>query len=120
MRYRNLFRISLAAFLFAGAVHAQIPRGNAMPADAAPNAKRLIVTYQDGPTSPAAQAANAKVGSIFVRPMGAGKAAVVTLPPDADLDQAMTVLKSQPGVIHVEIDANRRVDPVRGPKLDGN
>lgn len=123
MRIRTFIVVPLAAFFISGAclpdtVHAQAFHGNAMPADAAPNAKRLIVTYKDGPKSAAAQAANAKVGTIFVRPMGSGDAAVVTLPPDADIDQAVAAFKAQPGVTHVEIDARKTVDPLRGPKLD--
>ena len=123
MRIRTFIVVPLAAFFMLGiclpsAAHAQVYRGNAMPADAAPNAKQLIVTYKDGPKSAAAQAANAKVGTIFVRPMGSGDAAVVTLPPDADIDQAIAAFKAQPGVTDVEINARKTVDPFRGPKLD--
>ena len=112
MRIRTFIVVPLAAFLICGAnmpnaAHAQAYRGNAMPADAAPNAKQLIVTYKDGPKSAAAQAANAKVGTIFVRPMGSGDAAVVTLSPDADIDQAIAAFKAQPGVTHVEINARK-------------
>jgi len=117
MRIRTFIVVPLAAFLVCAA-HAQVYRGNAMPADAAPNTKQLIVTYKDGPKSAAAQAANAKVGTIFVRPMGSGDAAVVTLPPDADIDQAIAAFKAQPGVTHVEVNARKTVDPLRGPKLD--
>jgi hypothetical protein len=123
MRIRTSLIVPLAAFFMLGvclpaAVQAQVYRGNAMPADAAPDAKQLIVTYQDGPTSATAQAANAKVGTIFVRPMGAGNAAVITLPSNADIDQAIATFKAQPGVTHVEINARKTVDPIRGPKLD--
>jgi hypothetical protein len=123
MRIRTFIVVPLAAFLLLGAglpnaAHAQAFRGNAMPADAAANVKQLIVTYKDGPKSATAQAANAKVGTIFVRPMGSGDAAVVTLPPDADVDQAIATFEAQPGVTHVEINARKTVDPIRGPRLD--
>lgn len=123
MRIRTFIVVPLAAFLMCCAslpdnARAQVYRGNAMPADAASNVKQLIVTYRDGPKSATAQAANAKVGTIFVRPMGSGNAAVVTLPPDADIDQAIAAFKAQPGVTDVEVNARKTVDPLRGPKLD--
>jgi hypothetical protein len=120
MRIRTFIVVPLAAFLLLGfgTANAQTLRGNAMPADAAPHAKQLIVTYKDGPDSVAAKAANAKAGSIFVRSMGWGNAAVVTLPADADIDAAIATLKAQPGVTHVEVDGHKSVDPLRGPRLD--
>ena len=123
MRIRTSIVVPLAAFFMLGvclvsAAHAQVYRGNAMPADAAPNTQQLIVTYEGGPKSAAAQAANAKVGTIFVRPMGSGDAAVVTLPAGTNIDQAIATFKAQPGVIQVEVNARKTVDPLRGPKLD--
>ncbi|HEX7815814.1 S8 family serine peptidase [Dyella sp.] len=118
MRYRMLTWVSLAALMFgASQAHAQW-RSDRMPADAAPNAKRLIVTYQDGPDSAAAKAANAKVGSIFIRPTGSGDSAVITLPPNADVNQSMATLRAQPGVTHVELDGLKTVSPLRGPTLE--
>lgn len=96
---------------------AEHARGNAMPADAAANVKQLIVTYKDGPDSASANAANAKIGAIFVRPLDRDHA-LVSLPANADLDQAMAQLRQQPGVTAVEIHAKKTVDPRHGPTLN--
>lgn len=87
------------------------------PAPAIPQGTRLIVRYADGPASPAARAANRVVGARVLRTLAVGNAAVLQVPAGVDAAQAIATLKAQPGVTHVELDARRTVDPIRGPRL---
>lgn len=65
---------------------------------------RLIVTYRDGIDSESARAANAAVGARMLRPMAIAGVAVVVLPPEVDVAQALATLQRQHGVLAAEPD----------------
>ncbi len=66
---------------------------------------RVIAFYRDGVESESARAANAAIGATVVRPLSVGDAAMLALPRNSDLDDALEQLRSQPGVVEASPDS---------------
>lgn len=72
---------------------------------------RVIVFYRDGVESDSARAANAAVGATLLRPLAVENAAVVSLPTDMPIAEAIRLFMQQPGVTLAEPDKRMTVQP---------
>ena len=74
----------------------------------------LVVEFKDGPASPAALAANKKMGGTVVKVLEKLNLALIQLKPNADTIKAVEKYRKLPGVVTAE--PNYIVTPLKRPK----
>ncbi|WP_132145614.1 S8 family serine peptidase [Luteibacter rhizovicinus] len=79
--------------------------------------QRIIVVYEDGPSSPSALAAENATGVVRVRDISQLDGALVEIVGDEPMESVLARLRAQPGVRSAQPDASMRVSPIRGPAI---